>query len=138
MTARIFRHFALFLLILAGCDLESIPPRTTKAVTSNDIVGVWSFTEDQGSTTVLMTFMPSGAFTQQVVTVAQTNRQVGKWSLDGSHLELTNFLARAEGVWKPDTMDWYLVDGSRRLEIFGGSFHAPDSHQRLKYLRLPP
>jgi hypothetical protein len=127
------RYLLLFCLVLTGCQFT--PSATTKAVTTNDVAGVWSFTEDQ--TTVVMTFMPSGVFTQQLVTATQTNTQVGRWSLNGPHLHLEDFLP---SPGSPATaMHWYFIDGDKRaLEIFGGAFPDPDAFQHLSYLRAAP
>lgn len=134
---RISPYLTALCLVSAGCQFT--PSATTKSVTTNDVVGVWSFTEDYGQTTVFMTFMPSGAFTQQVVTATQTNTQLGKWALDGPHLQLTDFLAQTGDGWKPDSMHWYFIDGDKRkLEIFGGAFPDPDTFQHLSYLRAAP
>jgi len=132
---RITPHLLLLCLALTGCHFSPSP--TTKPVTTNDVVGVWSFTEDYGKTTMFMTFMPSGVFTQQVVTATQTNTQVGSWLLDGPHLSLQDFL---QSVGSPaTTMHWYLIDGDKRkLEIFGGAFPDPDAYQHLSYLRPAP
>jgi hypothetical protein len=130
------RYFAVLLLALTGCQFT--PPPTSKTVTTNDVVGVWSFTEDYGKTTVFMTFLPSGDFTQQVFAVTHTNIQVGKWSLDGPHLQLTDFLAEIDGGWKPYSMHWYFIDGDQRLDIFGGAFPDSDAYQHLRYLRTAP
>src|SRR5438046_1695118 len=105
---RISPYLAVLCLALTGCQFT--PSATTKTVTTNDVVGVWSFTEDYGKTTVFMTFMPSGVFTQRVVTATKTNSQVGRWSLDGPHLQLTDFLVQTGGGWKPDSMRWYFID----------------------------
>jgi hypothetical protein len=130
----VFRYWFVLIVALAGCQFTPAP--TSKTVTTNDVTGVWSFPEDYGKTTVFITFAPSGIFTQQVVTTIQTNIQVGRWSLDGPHLELTDFLAKIDGGWKPYSMHWYLIDGGKRkLEIFGGAFPDPDSYQNLSYLR---
>ncbi|MGC3957603.1 MAG: hypothetical protein QM813_06470 [Verrucomicrobiota bacterium] len=134
---RITPHFLLLCLVLTGCQFTPSP--TTKPVTTNDVVGVWSFTEDYGKTTIFMTFIPSGVFTQQVVSATQTNVQVGTWALDGPHLQLTDFLGEFGGVWSPDSISWYFVDGDKRkLEIFGGAFRDPDAYQHLSYLRAVP
>jgi hypothetical protein len=133
---RITRYSAVLLLALTGCQFTPSP--TSKTVTTNDVVGVWSFTEDYGKTTVFMTFTPSGVFTQQVVSATQTNNQVGKWSLEGPHLQLTDFLAEIDGGWKPYSMHWYFIDGDQRLVIVGGAFPDSDAYQDLKYLRAAP
>jgi hypothetical protein len=133
----ISRYLVVLLFAFTGCQFTPSP--TSKTVTTNDVVGVWSFTEDYGKTTVFMTFLPSGVFTQEVITATQTNVQVGTWSLDGPHLQLADFLGQFGGVWKPDSMHWYFIDGDkRRLEIFGGAFPDPDAYQHLSYLRAAP
>lgn len=134
---RITPNFLLLCLLLTGCHFTPSP--TTKLVTTNDVVGVWSFTEDYGKTTIFMTFIPSGVFTQQVVSATQTNVQVGKWVLDGPHLQLTDFLGEFGGVWSPGSMSWYFIDGhKRKLEIFGGAFPDLDAYQHLNYLTAAP
>ncbi|MDX1952649.1 MAG: hypothetical protein SFY81_10720 [Verrucomicrobiota bacterium] len=134
---RIRPFLLLFCLALAGCQFTPSP--TSRTVTTNDVVGVWSFTEDEYKTTVLMTFMPSGIFTQQVIHATRTNVQVGRWTLDGPHLQLADFRAHIGGKWVLESMDWYFIDGDRRkLEIFGGAFPDPDAFQHLIYLRPPP
>ena len=132
----ITRHSLILLLALTGCQFTPSP--TSKTVTTNDVVGVWSFTEDSGKTTVSMTFMPSGVFTQQVVTATGTNTQVGNWALDGPHLDLTDFLAEIDGGWKPYSMHWYFIDGGKRLELYGGAFPDSDAFQHLSYLGVAP
>jgi hypothetical protein len=134
MTKRIYHCCCILLLALSGCHFG--PEATSKTVTTNDVVGVWSLAEDYGKRTVTMTFTPAGVFTQQVATANQTNIQVGKWSLDGSHLHLEDFLASVGN--QPTTMNWFFVDGDKRLEIFGGSFPDPDDFQHLKYLGPTP
>ena len=133
---RITIQLAFLLLALTGCQFS--PPATTKPVTTNDVVGVWSFTEEYGKTTVFMSFMPSGVFTQQVVTAASTNTQVGNWSLNDSWLNLTDFLADESGSWNITSMSWYFIDGDQRLVIYGGAVPDPDSYQELKYIRAAP
>jgi hypothetical protein len=160
---RITRHSLILLLAFTGCQVAPSPkgntettqtvqevlqamftpsPMTSRTVTTNDVVGVWSFVENLGRTTVFMTFMPSGVFTQQVVTVTDTNTQVGKWTLDGPHLDLTDFLARIDQDWKPYPMHWYFIDGDKRddkrLVIYGGAFPRSDPYQHLRYLRATP
>lgn len=132
------RHSSYLFVLLALTGCQFTPSATNKPVTTNDVVGVWSFAEDYGKTTVLMTFVPSGVFTQQIVTASQTNTHVGKWSLDGPHLQLVNFMAQKMGSWTNDSMSWYFVDGKKRLEIFGGAFPDPDAFQLLKFLRAAP
>lgn len=128
-------HIFVLCLALTGCQFT--PSATTTPVTTNDAVGVWSFSEDYGNTTMIMTFMPSGVFTQQVVTASQTKTQVGRLSLDGPHLSLGGFF---RSVGNPATsMHWYFIDGdNRKLEIFGGAFPDQDTYQHLSYLRPAP
>lgn len=126
----------MLVLALTGCMFT--PSATTKVVTTNDVIGLWSFTEDYGKTTVYIKFVPTGVFTQKVVSALSTNSSTGRWILNGPNLELTNFLAQVDGGWKPYTMGWYFIDGDkRRLEIFGGAFPDPDSFQHLKFLGPP-
>lgn len=133
---RVTPHILVACLVLTGCQFTPSP--TTKLVATNDVIGVWSFAEDYGKTTVFMTFMPSGVFTQEVVTASQTNVQVGSWSLDGPHIQLTDFYGQFEGTWKSGSIGWYFIDGDKReLEIFGGVFPDPDAYQHLSYLRAP-
>ena len=127
---------SVLLLAFAGCQVAPSP--TTKTVTTNNVLGVWSLVEDYGQTTIFITFAASGIFTQQTVTPAGTNNQVGKWSLNGPHLNLTDFLAKAAGGWTNTSINWYFVDGEKRLEIFGGAFPDPDAFQHLKHLRSTP
>lgn len=131
------RFLAILSFALAGCHFTPSP--TNKAVTTNDVVGIWSFTENYGNTTVNMTFMPSGIFTQQVINPTATNMQLGKWSLNGPHLNLTDFLAQVGQNWGAASMHWYLIDGDERpLVIFGGAFPDPDSFQHLKFVGTVP
>ncbi|MBL9167471.1 MAG: hypothetical protein JNN07_06990 [Verrucomicrobiales bacterium] len=134
---RILPYLAVLCLALTGCQFTPSPTR--QPVTTNDVIGVWSFTEDYSKTTVFLTFMPSGVFTQQVVATTQTNTGVGNWTLDGPNLQLTGFLAQTGFGWKPDSIRWYFIDGDKRkLEIFGGAFPDPDAFQHLSYLRAAP
>lgn len=134
---RITPHFLVLCLALTGCQFTPSP--TSKLVTTNDVVGVWSFNEDDGKTTTIMKFIPSGVFTQQVVSATQTNVQVGTWALDGPHLQLNDFLGDFGGARSPGSISWYFIDGDKRkLEIFGGSFRDPDAYQHLNYLRAEP
>jgi hypothetical protein len=136
---RLCRYSTVLFLTLLGCQFTPSP--TSKAVGTNDVVGLWSFTEVDGKTmvTVLITFYPSGVFTQEVLAVSQTNRQAGRWSLEGPHVQLTDFLRRDVSGWKKDSMHWYFVDGSKGgVELFGGAFPDDDAFQYLKHLRTIP
>ena len=125
---------ALLLIVLSGCQF--VPSPTTKPVTTNDVIGTWSFSEIIPKATVVMTFKPTGVFTQEVSSGGQTNVYVGTWSLRGPYLDLTDFAEWSSLLpgWKAAATTWWMVDGPKRLEIFGGACPDPDAYHPLEYL----
>jgi hypothetical protein len=124
----------LFALAMTGCQFSPAP--TAKPVTTNDVAGIWSFNELMGDTTVRMTFQPDGTFVQEIISNGVTNFHSGTWSLNGPSLSLDNFVGWSQG-WKTNVAMWWMVDGVKRLEIFGGAYGDPDSFHNLKYLGPP-
>jgi hypothetical protein len=123
----------LLVFVLMGCQFTPSP--TQKTVTTNDVLGKWSFPADYGKTTVIMAFQSSGIFTQMVLLGnGQTNSYQGQWSLDGAWLRLVGIAEEFGGTWNTNTMSWYFIDGRKKLELFGGESPDPDSWQSINYL----
>jgi len=128
------RSAAALLLLLAGCGQAFLPTATKKPVSTNDVVGTWSFPSEDKKTTIFISFAPSGNYTQTNTSAGQPAKAYsGKWSLDGSNVRLSGFFAPYSG--KQEDQSWYLTDGvSRKFDMFGGDYPDPDSWARFTYV----
>jgi hypothetical protein len=122
------------LLLLAGCGQAFLPKATSKSVSTQDVVGTWTFPSEDKKTTVFISFAPSGDYTQtNISTGGLTNVYGGKWSLAGANIHVSAFFVPWSG--KREDQSWYVTDGlSRKYEVFGGDYGDPDSWTRFTYV----
>ena len=119
--------------------LPDLDGPTKRPVALTDIAGTWRYNADFGATAITLQLEKNGTFIQTVNLSGKLApiRQFGTWKLQGSSIELEEFLMKEIEGWKVTSRRFDIVDTgrfSKGFSILGGADLDPDGWQHLERL----
>jgi hypothetical protein len=94
------------------------PVPSTRDISSQDVLGLWSFYVDAVSSTVTIDLKTDGRYAQAMVSSRGDRIECpgGTWTLAGAYLELTLYRSATRAT--TETVRWFFGDWEEELVLF--------------------
>jgi len=123
------------ILSLCACTSYFPPSPTSRAVSTSDLAGTWSYVEFETDGEITLKLLDDQTFQQTVTLPDRELTQEGTWKIDGATIELTGVLEYFT-EWTVENAAWRIIDRDESptgFAILGGAVD-PDGWRILRWV----